>query len=167
MCVILFWCFSVPLALRLPRFGKRELIFVLFVQMLYICLLVLSVSSSSWCLERAAVCDCGTPWTSLLPFFGVVCFRYFKTHAMSWHTRMSYVSRLRPVRGELAIIQNIFAPLFHAICSGARVLTVIFFINHTIHCSFVHISLNVIFAYSYNSNMLCFLSNKCSIYTLV
>ena len=31
--------------------------------------LVLLVSSSSWCLERAAVCDCGTPWTFLLLFF--------------------------------------------------------------------------------------------------
>ena len=31
--------------------------------------LVLSVSSSSWCLGRAAVCDCATPWTFLLPFF--------------------------------------------------------------------------------------------------
>ena len=30
--------------------------------------LVLSVSSSSWCLGRAAVCDCGTPWTFLLLF---------------------------------------------------------------------------------------------------
>ena len=29
----------------------------------------LSVSSSSWCLGRAAVCDCCTPWTFLLPFF--------------------------------------------------------------------------------------------------
>ena len=28
----------------------------------------LSVSSSSLCLGRAAVCDCGTPWTFLLPF---------------------------------------------------------------------------------------------------
>ena len=28
----------------------------------------LSVSSSSWGLGRAAVCDCGTPWTFLLPF---------------------------------------------------------------------------------------------------
>ena len=27
------------------------------------------VSSSSWCLGRVAVCDCGTPWTILLPFF--------------------------------------------------------------------------------------------------
>ena len=29
----------------------------------------LSVSSSSWCLGRAAVCHCGTPLTFLLPFF--------------------------------------------------------------------------------------------------
>ena len=29
--------------------------------------LVLTVSSSSWCLGRAAACDCGTPWTVLLP----------------------------------------------------------------------------------------------------
>ena len=29
----------------------------------------LSVSSSSCGLERAAVCDCDTPWTFLLPFF--------------------------------------------------------------------------------------------------
>ena len=28
----------------------------------------LSVSSSSWGLGRDAVCDCGTPWTFLLPF---------------------------------------------------------------------------------------------------
>ena len=49
--------FSVILALRLPRLGKRELILVLS----SICaLLDLSVSSSSWCLGRAAVCDCGT-----------------------------------------------------------------------------------------------------------
>ena len=33
--------------------------------------LVLSVSSSSWCLGRAAVCDYGTPWTFHLPFFAV------------------------------------------------------------------------------------------------
>ena len=29
----------------------------------------MSVSSSSWGLGRAAVCDCGIPWTFLLPFF--------------------------------------------------------------------------------------------------
>ena len=32
-CVILFLCFSVPFALRLPRLGKRELILVLFVRL--------------------------------------------------------------------------------------------------------------------------------------
>ena len=49
-CVILFLCFSVFLALLLPRLGKRELISVLS----YVCsicaCLDLSVSSSSWCL---------------------------------------------------------------------------------------------------------------------
>ena len=68
-CLILFSCFSVLLRLRL-RFGKIELILALFVRLSICACLVLSVSSSSWCLGRAAVCDCGTPWTFLLPFFG-------------------------------------------------------------------------------------------------
>ena len=36
-CVILFLCFSVLLALRLPRLGKRELILVLFVCLFDLC----------------------------------------------------------------------------------------------------------------------------------
>ena len=36
--VILFLCFSVLLVLRLPRFGKRELIIVLFVRLFDFCL---------------------------------------------------------------------------------------------------------------------------------
>ena len=32
-CVVLFLCFSVLLALRLPRLGKREIILVLFVRL--------------------------------------------------------------------------------------------------------------------------------------
>ena len=36
-CVILFLCFSVLLALRLPRLGKRELILVLFVRLFDLC----------------------------------------------------------------------------------------------------------------------------------
>ena len=67
-CVILYLCFSVLLVLRLPRLGKRELILVLFVRLFVCACLDLSVSSSSWGLGRAAVCDCGTPWTFLLPF---------------------------------------------------------------------------------------------------
>ena len=37
-CVILFLCFSVLLVLRLPRFGKRELILLLFVRLFDLCL---------------------------------------------------------------------------------------------------------------------------------
>ena len=37
-CVILFLCFSVLLALRLPRLGKRELILVLFERLFDFCL---------------------------------------------------------------------------------------------------------------------------------
>ena len=37
-CVILFLCFSVLLVLRLPRFGKRELILVLFIRLSGLCL---------------------------------------------------------------------------------------------------------------------------------
>ena len=67
-CVILFLCFSVLVVSRLPRLGKRELILV-FSYVCSVCTyLDLSVSSSSWGLGRAAVCDCGTPWTFLLPF---------------------------------------------------------------------------------------------------
>ena len=36
-CVILFLCFSVLLALRLPRLGKRELILLLFVRLFDLC----------------------------------------------------------------------------------------------------------------------------------
>ena len=67
-CIILFLCFSVLLALRLPRFGKRELILVLFVRLFDLCLFGFFGFSSSWCLGRAAVCDCGTPWTFLFHF---------------------------------------------------------------------------------------------------
>ena len=37
-CAILFLCFAVLLALRLPRLGKRELILVLFVCLIDLCL---------------------------------------------------------------------------------------------------------------------------------
>ena len=37
-CDILFLCFSVLLALRLPRLGKTELILVLFVRLFDLCL---------------------------------------------------------------------------------------------------------------------------------
>ena len=68
-CVILFLCFSILLALRLPLLRKRELILVLFVRLFDLCLfgfvgfLFLLVSG------KGSVCDCDTPWTFLLLFF--------------------------------------------------------------------------------------------------
>ena len=52
---------GVILALRLSRLGKRELILVLSNVCSICACLVVSVSSSFWCLGRVAVCDCGTP----------------------------------------------------------------------------------------------------------
>ena len=71
-CVILFLCFSVLLAERFSGLRKRELLLVLFARLFDLCL-VLSVSFSSWCLVRAAVCDCGTHWT--FPLSCLVCSR--------------------------------------------------------------------------------------------
>ena len=46
---------------------------LIFLLIWYVCstcaCLVLPVSSSSWCLAMAVVCDCGTPWTFLLHIF--------------------------------------------------------------------------------------------------
>ena len=53
--------FSVLVALRLPRLGKRELILVLFERLNDLCLFGFVGFSSSYCLGKAAVCDCGTP----------------------------------------------------------------------------------------------------------
>ena len=52
-CVILFLCFSVLLALRLPWLGKRELILVLFVRLFdlrlfgFVCFIFLLVSGNN------------------------------------------------------------------------------------------------------------------------
>ena len=77
-CVILFLCFSVLLVLRLPRLGKRALILVLFVRLFGLCLFrfvgFLFLLGSG----KGSVCDCGTPWTFLLPFLPcVILFLYF------------------------------------------------------------------------------------------
>ena len=72
-CVVLFLCFSVLLVLRLPRLGGWGVgggWSWCFSCVCSVCAcLGLSVSSSCWGLGRAAVCDCGTPLTFILPFF--------------------------------------------------------------------------------------------------
>ena len=40
-----------------------------------------SVSSYSWGLGRATVCDCGTPWTFLLLSFGNRCIKLFHIYS--------------------------------------------------------------------------------------
>ena len=85
-CAILFLCFSVLLALRLPRLGKRELILVLFVCLIDLCLfgfvgfLFLLISGNG----------CGL-CSFLLPFFVIVAlpglfsylFFYFKNQKVN------------------------------------------------------------------------------------
>ena len=74
----------------------------------------LSVSSSSWGLERAAVCDCGTPWTFLLPFLyfcfqynsAYLCFEVFVSNIIVLIVIYSFVSNMciivshKPFKGE-------------------------------------------------------------------
>ena len=69
-CVILFlfFFFSVLLALRLPRLGKRELILVLFVCLIDLCLFGFVGFLFLLMSRKGCVCDCGPPWTFLLPF---------------------------------------------------------------------------------------------------
>ena len=57
-----------PFGIAVASLGEGRLVLVLFVRCSVCACLGLSVSSSSWGLGRAAVCDCGTPWTFLLPF---------------------------------------------------------------------------------------------------
>ena len=91
-CVIWFLCFSV-LLVPLPRLRKRELILVLFVRLFDLCLFGFVGFSSSWCLGRAAVCDCGTPWTFLLTFFR-------QYNAKNGHLQLSLVFKAFSSKGE-------------------------------------------------------------------
>ena len=68
--------FSVLLALRLPRLGRRELLLMFYVGLFdlrwfgFVCFLFLLVSG------KGAVCVCGTPWTFLLPFFCMLIYMF-------------------------------------------------------------------------------------------
>ena len=60
-----------PFSIAITSLGEERAnlsAFRMFVRFNCACL-DLSVSSSSWGLGWAAFCDCGTPWTFLLPFF--------------------------------------------------------------------------------------------------
>ena len=69
-CVILFLYFSVILVLRLPRLGGGGgLVLVLFVRLFGLCLFGFVGFFFLLGSGRGCVCNCGTPWTFLLPFF--------------------------------------------------------------------------------------------------
>ena len=62
--------FFSPVSIVITSLGEERAnlsAFRTFVQ--FVLVIDLSVSSSSWGLGRAAVCNCGTPWTFLLLFF--------------------------------------------------------------------------------------------------
>ena len=90
-CAIFFLCLSVLLALRLPRLGKRELILVLFVCFIDLCLF--GFVGFLFLCGRAAVCDCGTPWTFLLPFFVVRWLKYYFHHMITQTSACSISAR--------------------------------------------------------------------------
>ena len=68
LCYFVLVVFS-PFSIAITSLGEERANLSAFSYVCSICAyLDLSVSSSSWCLGRAAVCDCDTPWTFLLPF---------------------------------------------------------------------------------------------------
>ena len=69
MCHFVLVFFS-PFSIGITSLGEERANLSAFSCICSICAcLGLSVSSSSWRLGRVAVCDCGTPWTFLLPIF--------------------------------------------------------------------------------------------------
>ena len=71
LCHFVLVFFS-PFSIAITSLGEERANLSAFLYVCSICAcLDLSVSLSSWCLGRAAVCDCGTPWTFLL-FFLVI-----------------------------------------------------------------------------------------------
>ena len=68
--VLFVLVFFSPFSIAITSHGEERANLSAFRTFARICAcLDLSVSSSSWCLGRAAVCDCGTPWTFFLPCF--------------------------------------------------------------------------------------------------
>ena len=71
LCHFVLGFFS-PFSIAITSLGEERANLRAFCTFVWFVCLDLSVYSSSWCLGRAAVCECGTPWTFLLPSFGVV-----------------------------------------------------------------------------------------------
>ena len=72
LCHFVLVFFS-PFSIAITSLGEERANLSAFYVCSFCTCLDLSVSSSSWCLGRTAVCDCGTPWTFLLPFLQAYC----------------------------------------------------------------------------------------------
>ena len=69
LCYFVLVFFS-PFSIAITSLGEeRDLILVVFVRLFDLCLFDCVGYLFLWCVGRAAVCDCGTPWTFLLSFF--------------------------------------------------------------------------------------------------
>ena len=69
LCYFVLVFFS-PFSIAITSLGEERASLGAFRTFVRFCAyLVLSASSSSWGLGWAAVCDCGTPWTFIIPFF--------------------------------------------------------------------------------------------------
>ena len=73
---------------------------MLITNSIYVCsvcaCLDLSVSSSSWGLGRAAVCNCGTPWTFLLPFMYICEITWEKNNLLEEEMKVQIIIRIWP-----------------------------------------------------------------------
>ena len=101
MCHFILVFFS-PFSIAITSLGEERAnlsAFRTFVR--FVLVLDLSVSSSSWCLGRAAVCDCGTPWTFLLPFLDNSRQRHMATRICNEHQNhcLRTANRKIPRRG--------------------------------------------------------------------
>ena len=71
LCYFVLGFFS-PFSIAITSLGEKRTnlsAFRTFVR--FVLCFDFSVSSSSWCLERATFCDCGTSWTFLLPYLTI------------------------------------------------------------------------------------------------
>ena len=93
MCHFVLVFFS-PFSIAITSLGEERADLSAFRTFVRFVLVWMSVSSSSWGLGRAAVCDCGTPWTFLLPYFGRLVFDSTKHWA---HDLINITTDLRPV----------------------------------------------------------------------
>ena len=83
LCYFVLVFFS-PSSIAITSLGEERANLKCFSYVCSICAcLVLSVSSPSWCLGRAAVCDYGTAWIFLLPSFIITAVKVTKI----WYSR--------------------------------------------------------------------------------